>query len=64
MEGKLKRTEAALRGLQPRSLCVVLMSTFVQTVAFQIHANRRPVLCAALYRWSPLSLNPAAACGS
>lgn len=53
MEGKLARTEAALRGLRLHSLCVVLMSTFVQTVAFQINANRRPVLCVALYRWSP-----------
>lgn len=54
MEGKLKRTEAALRGQWLYSLCVVLMSTFVQTVAFQNHANRRPVLCVALYWWSPL----------
>lgn len=54
MEGKLERKEAALRGPRLHSLCVVLMSTFVQTVAFQIHANRRPVLCVALYWWSPL----------
>lgn len=54
MEGKLKRTEATLRGRQLHSLCVVLMSTFVQTVAFQTHANRRPVLYVALYQWSPL----------
>lgn len=62
MEGKPRRTEAALRGLRRRSLCVVLMSTFVQTVAFQIHVNRRPVLCASLHRQSPLWA-PAAACG-
>lgn len=54
IEGNLERTEAALRGPLLHSLCVVLMSTFVPTVAFQIHANRRPVLCAARYRWSPL----------
>lgn len=54
IEGNLERTEAALGGPRRLSLCVVLMSTFVPTVAFQIHANRRPVLCVALYRWSPL----------
>lgn len=54
IEGNLERTEAALQGPLLHSLCVVLMSTFVPTVAFQIHANRRPVLCAARYRWSPL----------
>lgn len=54
MEGKLERTEAALRGPWLHSVCVVLMSTFVQTVAFQIHANRRSVFCVALYRWPPV----------
>lgn len=54
IEGNLMRTEAALQGPWLCSLCVVLMSTFVATVAFQIHANRRPVLCVARQRWSPL----------
>lgn len=47
MEGKLKRTEAAL------PLCCA-NEHLVKTVAFQIHVNRRPVLCVALYWWSPL----------
>ena len=54
IEGNLRRTEAALWGPRLHSLCVVLMSTFVPTVAFQIHANRRPVLCVAHHRWLPL----------
>lgn len=48
------RTEVALQGPRLHSLCVVLMSTFVATVAFQIHANRRPVLCVACHQWLPL----------
>lgn len=54
IDGNLMRTEAALQGPRLHSLCVVLMSTFVATVAFQIHANRRPVLCVACHQWLPL----------
>lgn len=53
IEANLERTEAALRELRWCSLCVVLMSSFVPTVAFQIHANRRSVFCVALY-WRSL----------
>lgn len=53
-EGELKRTKRPLRGAQPQPLSVVLMRDVVASVAFPIHANRRPVLCAALSRWSPL----------
>lgn len=54
MEGNLMRTETALRRPWLHSLYVVLMSTSVATVAVQIHANRKPVLCVARHRWLPL----------
>lgn len=54
IEGKPKRTEAALRGLGLYSNCVVLMSTLVKSVEVQIHANRRPVHYMTLNWWLPL----------
>lgn len=44
IEGELRRTERGLHGPQPQPLCNVLMRVFVASVAFQIHANRSPVL--------------------